>query len=220
MRLPGCGFATAIDRSTEAQLRQVDPFQGDTQADRGGLWYQEGTQLSCVQTETFEKLANPLPPARRPLNKSPSPPLRGRCRRQRGGSPSQGLSGRWRRTPPLSLRDISPRRGGEGIRECFKGLRKGGDGDLIRRSPNGETKSSAARMSGRGDRRRSNACVPGLDAGSPGSTTTRLVRRGADRRCALDNGDQRRTPGNDVGHKRRRRERVATSPGLRPRQLD
>ena len=49
-------------------------------------------------------------PSMRPLRKFPSPPLRGRCRRQRGGSPSQGLSGRWRRTPPLSLRDISPRK--------------------------------------------------------------------------------------------------------------
>ena len=54
------------------------------------------------------------PPFARPLRNSPFPPLRGRCRRQRGGSPSQGLSGCWRRTPPLSLRDISPRKGGRG----------------------------------------------------------------------------------------------------------
>ena len=66
---------------------------------------------SFPHEETFAKLL--FSPLRRPLNKSPSPPLRGRCRRQRGGSPSQGLSGRWRRTPPLSLRDISPRKGGE-----------------------------------------------------------------------------------------------------------
>ena len=62
VRLLGCGFAMAIGRSIEAQLTNVDPFQGDTQDDRGGLWYQVGTQLSCVQTETFEQLANPLPP--------------------------------------------------------------------------------------------------------------------------------------------------------------
>ncbi len=49
-------------------------------------------------------------PSMRPLRKFPSPPLRGRCRRQRGGSLSQGLSGRWRRIPPLSFRDISPRK--------------------------------------------------------------------------------------------------------------
>ena len=62
VRLLGCGSAMAIGRSIEAQLTNVDPFQGDTQDDRGGLWYQVGTQLSCVQTETFEQLANPLSP--------------------------------------------------------------------------------------------------------------------------------------------------------------
>ena len=39
-----------------------------------------------------------------------------------GGSLSHHLSGRCGRTPPLSLRDISPARGGEGICEFCKGL--------------------------------------------------------------------------------------------------
>ena len=39
---------------------------------------------------------------------------RGKLPKAEGGFPSQGLSGRWRRTPPLSLCDISPRKGGRG----------------------------------------------------------------------------------------------------------
>ena len=62
---------------------------------------------------------SPSPPLRGPLKNSSSPPLRGRCRRQRGVSLSHHLSGRWRRTPPLSLRDISPRKGGERGSESF-----------------------------------------------------------------------------------------------------
>ena len=59
------------------------------------------------------------------FEKSPSPPLRGRCRRQRGGSPSQGLSGRWRRTPLCHSVTSPPARGGEGNHEFFKGLLRG-----------------------------------------------------------------------------------------------
>ena len=62
----------------------------------------------------------------RPLRSSFSPPLRGRCRRQRGGSPSRGPSGRWRRTPPLSLRDISPRKGGRGDLRVLQRSPRGG----------------------------------------------------------------------------------------------
>ena len=66
------------------------------------------------------------PPARRPLNKSPSPPLRGRCRRQRGVPHLQAylVAGGG---PPLCHSVTSPpARGGEGNHEFFKGLRKGG----------------------------------------------------------------------------------------------
>ena len=50
------------------------------------------------------------------MEKLPLSPL---CGGQRGGSQSLGSSVRWRRTPPLSLCDISPARGGEWIRGCL-----------------------------------------------------------------------------------------------------
>ena len=72
---------------------------------------------------------SPSPPLRGPLKNSSSPPLRGRCRRQRGVSLSHHLSGRWRRTPPLSLRDISPRKGGRGDPRVFQRSPCGGDAE-------------------------------------------------------------------------------------------
>ena len=89
-----------------------DAGRGRDGADLGDF---HGTVFLCVSSEgrlaiscslLSEAIAKP--------HISPLPPMRGRCRRQRGGSLSQGLSGRWRRTPPLSLRDISPRKGGRG----------------------------------------------------------------------------------------------------------
>ncbi len=56
-------------------------------------------------------------PLQRLMHNSPSPPLRGRCRRQRGVPCLLALSGRRQPTPLLSLCDISPRKGGRGESE-------------------------------------------------------------------------------------------------------
>ena len=67
------------------------------------------SQLPCKETcwlVLFSSLAGEMPQAE-------------------GGSPSPGLASRCARTPPLSLRDISPRKGGEGNREFCRGLCKG-----------------------------------------------------------------------------------------------
>ncbi len=68
-------------------------------------------------------------PCKRLMHNSPSPPLRGRCRRQRGGSLPVGPIWSSPAAPPLSLRDISPRKGGRGESEDMHHSLQGGAGN-------------------------------------------------------------------------------------------
>ncbi len=71
-------------------------------------------------SEPFEKLPNPFSSRKRLMHNSPSPPLRGRCPLPtQGQAPAEGgslpVGPIWTSpaAPPLSLCDISPRKGGE-----------------------------------------------------------------------------------------------------------
>ncbi len=118
-----------------------------------------------------------------PSKSSPSPPLRGRCRKQRGVVRNFYLV-LTDRPPPLSLRDISPRKGGRAEFEVAHQSPRGGRGERgigARRTDPGRRPSFDLRSQGCGltlakgrDGRSRGSCVA---LGSVPGARVRLLRR-------------------------------------------